>query len=55
MLEKERFMVVFGHKMHFREIERFPGKARYMRNDRPPNEPSGNRCPNILTTGRAVT
>ena len=36
MLEKERFMVGFGHKMHFREIERFPrdgrlpGGARYL-------------------------
>ena len=29
MLEKERFMVVFGHKMYFREIERFPGRERF--------------------------
>ena len=29
MLGKERFMVVFGHKMHFREIEQFPGRERF--------------------------
>ena len=39
MIKKERFMPIFGHKMHLREIERlpgrerFPGKARYIHED----------------------